>query len=160
MAQSVLEMAKDLTTALIQAGQLQPEDMQDVLQQTYANLSAMKAQEMMASTHPTEASPEPIDWRKSITRHAITCLVCGQTFKQLSIRHLRQHDLDGRSYRLKYGIPRTQPLAARATTARRQQVAQDIRPWEKTPRYMEAQKAKAAAAKKTAGRKKAAGTET
>lgn len=159
MVQSVLEMAKDLTTALIQAGQLQPEDMQDILQQTYANLSAMKAQETMAATESIEASPAPVDWRKSITRHAITCLVCGQTFKQLSIRHLRQHDLDGRSYRLKYGIPRAQPLAARATTARRQQVAQDIRPWEKTPRYMQAQKARAAAAKKTGRRRNVTETE-
>lgn len=159
MVQSVLEMAKDLTTALIQAGQLQPEDMQEILQQTYANLAAMKARETMASTGPVEAPPAPIDWRKSITRRAITCLVCGQTFKQLSIRHLRQHDLDGQSYRFKYGIPRAQPLAARATTARRQQVAQDIRPWEKTPRYMEAQKAKAVAAKKMARGKKAARTE-
>jgi predicted transcriptional regulator len=159
MVQSVLEMAKDLTTALIQAGQLQPEDMQDVLQQTYANLSAMKAQETMASAESIETSPGPVDWRKSITRHAITCLVCGQTFKQLSIRHLRQHDLDGRSYRLKFGIPRSQPLAARATTARRQQVAQDIRPWEKTPRYMEAQRVRATAAKKTGRKKSAPGPE-
>lgn len=159
MAQSVLEMAKDLTTALIQAGHLQPGDMQDTLQQTYANLMAIKAQETVGAGAPVETPPAPIDWRKSISRQAITCLVCGQTFKQLSVRHLRQHGLDGRSYRLQYGIPRTQPLAARATTARRRQVAQEIRPWERAPRYMAAQKGQATAAQQPGRKKRAAKAE-
>jgi ROS/MUCR transcriptional regulator protein len=29
------------------------------------------------------------------------------------VRHLKEHRFDGRSYRAKYGIPRTQPLAAK-----------------------------------------------
>ena len=45
------------------------------------------------------------------------------------------HGLDSRSYRTKYGIPPTQPLSARATTERRRQVVQEIRPWEKAPTY-------------------------
>jgi hypothetical protein len=47
--------------------------------------------------------------------------------------------LDGRSYRAKYGIPRIQPLAAKETTARRKQIAQETRPWEKAPIYRQAQ---------------------
>jgi predicted transcriptional regulator len=39
MAQSVLEMAKDLVMAQVQAGALPLEDMQQVLQQTYASLA-------------------------------------------------------------------------------------------------------------------------
>jgi hypothetical protein len=61
--------------------------------------------------------------------------------------------LDAHSYRLKYGIPHSQPLAARATVAKRRQIAAEVRPWEKAPAYMKAQKQKAAAAKKS-GRKK------
>ena len=80
-----------------------------------------------------------MDWRKSITRHTVTCLECGQPFKQLSHRHLQEHELDGRSYRMKYGIPRTQPLAAKTTTARRRELVQGIRPWEQTPTYLKGQ---------------------
>jgi hypothetical protein len=69
----------------------------------------------------------------------VTCLECRQTFKQLSVRHLRQHGLDARSYRIKFGIPMTQPLAARATTDRRRQVVREVRPWEKTPTYRQGQ---------------------
>ena len=152
MPQSVLEMSKELVQAQIQAGQLTPNDMQKALQDTYASLMTLQAKE----TGAVETPPVPVDWRKSISRHAITCLECGATFKQLSIRHLREHALDARLYRAKYGIPRKVSLAARDTTARRRQVVQEIRPWEKTPRYLATQKAKAAAAKKKGARKKAA----
>jgi hypothetical protein len=76
-----------------------------------------------------------VDWRKSITKYAITCLECRHAFKQLSIRHLRTHGLDARSYRTKYEMPRSQPLAARETTARRRQIVQETRPWEQSPTY-------------------------
>jgi predicted transcriptional regulator len=136
MSQSTVEMAKELILALIHTWSIPPDSMQETLQQTYAMLTTLKVQE---ETGPTPALPAvqlpTVDWRKSITKYAITCLECGHAFKQLSIRHLRTHGLDARSYRTKYGIPRSQPLAARETTARRRQVVQETRPWEQTPTY-------------------------
>ena len=129
MAQSVLEMAKDLVSGLIQAGQLSPNDMQEALQNTYASLMELQASERTGVS--ATATPQTVDWRKSITRHAVTCLECGRSFKQLSGRHLRMHDMDQRSYRTKYGIPQTQPLSGRASTARRRELANQVRPWEK-----------------------------
>ncbi len=140
MPQSALEMAKELVMAQIQVGQLQAEQVQDALRQTHASLAELKAQEDMGTTTvaPTNETP-PVDWRKSITKHTVTCLECGQSFKQLSMRHLVMHGLDGRSYRAKYGIPRTQPLAAKTTTARRRELVQGIRPWEQTSTYLKGQ---------------------
>jgi predicted transcriptional regulator len=140
MPQSLVEIATDLTMALVKTGTIRPEDMQETLQKTHTTLSALKAQEAMGTTTTGPvARTAPGDWRKSITRHAVTCLECGQSFKQLSIRHLRAHGLDNQSYRTKYSIPHTQPLAARETTERRRQVARDIRPWEKAPMYRKGQ---------------------
>jgi predicted transcriptional regulator len=140
MEQTLVEMAKDLTRSLVETGRLSAEDIQDTLQQAYATLSALKAQEKDGTSAPVPvADSSPVDWRKSITRHAVTCLECGQAFKQLSIRHLGIHGLDSRSYRIKYGIPRTQPLAARSTTERRRQVVQETRPWEQAPTYRKGQ---------------------
>jgi predicted transcriptional regulator len=137
MSQSVVEITKDLTLALIETGNMQPQDMQVTLEKTYATLTALKAQEESGVSTP--APPVPVNWRKSITKHAVTCLECGQSFKQLSLRHLRTHGLDNRSYRTKYGIPPTQPLSARATTQRRREVVREIRPWEKAPTYRKGQ---------------------
>lgn len=151
MHQSVLEMTKDLVKAQIQAGDLTSDDMRKALQDTHDSLMALQVKEEGVEAGVISVTGRPsgsIDWRKSITRHAIACLECGAVYKQLSNRHLREHDLTARLYRAKYSIPRTLPLAARETTALRRKVVQETRPWEKAPRYLEMQAGKAAAAKK------------
>ena len=150
MSQTLLEMTKDLVKSQIENQGLAPDTMQRTLQETYASLLSLKTQEDRMAAGEDDHAPRalnasaPMDWKKSITKHAVTCLECGQSFKQLSFRHLSQHDLDPRSYREKYGIPRTQPLSAKATTARRREIAQEFKPWELTPRAMQAKDAKAA----------------
>ena len=140
MTQTLLEMAKDLTRSLVETGSLSAENMQDVLQQTHTTLRTIRDQEESgAMTALPVADASPVDWRKSISKHAITCLECGLAMKQLSIHHLGIHGLDGRSYRMKYGIPKTQPLSARSTSDRRRQVVQETRPWEKAPTYRKEQ---------------------
>ena len=105
MSQTLLEMAKDLVMAQIAAHRLSPEEMHQALQHTYASLQALKAQEdangNIALATP-ETPAEPINWKKSITKHVVTCLECGASFKQLSVRHLKEHELDGKAYRIKY----------------------------------------------------------
>jgi predicted transcriptional regulator len=160
MSQTLLEMAKDLVLAQIQAKTLPPEDMHTALQQTYATLQALKAQEDANGSITVvtpKTPPERVNWRKSITKHVVTCLECGASFKQLSVRHLKEHGLDGKAYRIKYGIPRTQPLAAKEITSRRKAIVQRSRPWEKAPTFVKAQEKaqKAVAQRKKRGRAKA-----
>ena len=144
MAQPLTEMAKELTLALIEKNLLPPEDMQQQLAKTHASLLELKAHEdeMLGGRAGREApianTPAPQSWKKSIKKHSVECLICGQTFKQLSARHLHQHDLNPRTYRQQFGIPRTQPLSAKETTAMRRQIVQNIRPWEKAPTYVKA----------------------
>jgi hypothetical protein len=80
MPQSLVEIAKDLTVALVKTGTIPAEDLQETLQKTHATLSALRAQEAMGTTTtgPVAGSP-PGDWRKSITRHAVICLECGRS---------------------------------------------------------------------------------
>jgi predicted transcriptional regulator len=165
MSQTLLEMTKDLVLAQIQIKQVTPEALSSVLHNTYATLRSLQAVESLGEHRNGEGAAETwqaqavADWKPSITRHAIRCLECGETFKQLSLRHLSVHDLDPRSYRAKYNIPRTQALSAREVTARRRELAQQIRPWELAPSRQQAAsqeeakpKAKSGAAKSTASR--------
>jgi len=160
MAQPLTEMAKDLTLALIENNLIDPQDMQQRLQQIHESLCELKAHEdrYLAIGESMEevdvGRPQAKDWKKSIKKHAVECLVCGQTFKQLSARHLAQHDLNPRTYRQQFGIPSTQPLSAKETTAMRRRVVQEIRPWEKAPTYTKA-KAEAPAPAKRASKKAA-----
>lgn len=156
MPQTILEMAKDLVMAQIQAGALPLEEMHKEMQRTYTNLADLKMREDMESRESVSSlhvadmplmegeTPVPTNWKKSIKKYTIECLVCGAAFKQLSVRHLKEHGLDARSYRLKHGIPRTQPLSAKDTTSMRKKIVQQSRPWEKAPTYIKAQGRKVA----------------
>ncbi len=134
MPQSLLEMTKELVTEHIRMGQVSTDEAQSLLlstHQTLLNLQQVETSGAAPMSPEPSSAVTPADWRSTITRHAIICLECGGSFKNLSARHLRTHDLDTRSYRLKYGIPKTQPLSSRAATARRRQLAKQIRPWER-----------------------------
>lgn len=137
MSQTTLEMTKELVIAQIETKALSPDDVQTLLCQTHAVLMKLRDQETCR-----EVVPESMTWEKSVTRHTITCLECGVPFKQLSGRHLKRHGLNARSYRAKYNIPWTQPLAAKDTTTRRKQLVQRIRPWENAPQFVKAQQRK------------------
>ena len=77
MSQTLLEMAKDLVLAQIEAHRLTPEEMHTALQHTYTSLQALKTQEdshgSVAGVTP-ETRPERVHWKKSITKHTVTCL--------------------------------------------------------------------------------------
>lgn len=156
MAQSALEMAKELVSAQITAGGISPEDTSALLTETYEHLLSLHSRENPSTQSNTyQTRPRITDWKQSIAKNVVICLECGASSRQLDIRHLRQHDLDRRSYRQKYGIPRTQPLAAKESTARRRKIIQQTRPWEKAPKYMERQEsAVAGATKKKASAKR------
>ena len=169
MPQTLLEMAKDLVMAQIQAGALSPDEMHRELQRTYASLVDLKVKEDLGesgagltarrgeeASSEGEAAPVPSNWKRSIKKYTIECLVCGAAFKQLSVRHLKEHGLDARSYRVRFGIPRTQPLSAKDTTTMRKKIVQQSRPWEKAPTYIKAQGRKAgeSAAPKAASKTK------
>ncbi|MGE3536930.1 MAG: MucR family transcriptional regulator [Candidatus Tectimicrobiota bacterium] len=148
MPQTILEMAKDLVMAQIQSGGLSPEEMQKELQRTYANLAELKAKEDLGESGADlggesdldgDGAQSHVNWKKSIKKYTIECLICGAAFKQLSVRHLKEHGMDARTYRVRFGIPRTQPLSAKDTTATRKKIVQESRPWEKAPTYLKAQ---------------------
>jgi predicted transcriptional regulator len=146
MSQTLLEMTKDLVEAQIHACKLPPEDMHDALHTIHDCLLGLHARE--AYGQGEGPSRPPADWRRSITKDFVRCLVCGASAKQLSVRHLKTHGLDSLSYRQRFRIPLRQPLAARDVTAHRKQLALQIRPWEKAPMYLKKQEtAKQAAVK-------------
>ena len=144
---TILVKVKTNVLQRIQAGEIEPKNLSEALNEAYRNL-AMSESDGLLETQSEPAAARPgtiaIDWKKSLSRHAVICLECGESFKQLSRKHLSLHDLDPKSYRLRYNIPSTQALVAKETTVRRRRVANWVKPWEKTTKSMRAKgKAKA-----------------
>lgn len=100
MTPSILGMTTDLTVALIATGAVRPDAMPQTLQTIHASLRELQERQERGGggarlTQAERAGGE--SWKPSITQHAVTCLECGAAFKQLSTRHLRQHDPGSRS---------------------------------------------------------------
>jgi predicted transcriptional regulator len=143
MSQSLLEMTKELVSAQILAGGVSAEAVAPLLRTTFQNLQKLRAMEdadapvaEAAAALPSQPLP---DWKASITRRHVTCLECGAQYKQLPTRHLATHHLDPNTYRAKYGMPAAQSLAARDVIARKRELAQQNRPWEKATKARLAQ---------------------
>jgi predicted transcriptional regulator len=138
-SQTLLQMTKDLVQAQIRACKLSPQDMHETLRTIHDCLRTLSAQEASGQGGEAPWRLPPPNWQKSITKHFVRCLVCGKSAKQLTMRHLKAHGLDIRSYRQRFRIPLRQALSARTVTAHRKQLVQKFRPWEKAPTYLKKQ---------------------
>jgi predicted transcriptional regulator len=98
------------------------------IHEVYAALQAIERGEVV-SPETSEALQEEtpaISRRKAFGKDKITCMICGKSMKTLA-RHLKTaHDMKPGEYRKRFGIPRTQPLAAKAYSESRKQMAIDL----------------------------------
>jgi predicted transcriptional regulator len=139
-SQTLLQMAKDLVLAQIKANRLSPEEMHPALHNTYALLHALDTKEATHGSDILATLQRPaLNWKRSITKNFVTCLLCGARFKQLTVRHLREHGLDARSYRFRFGIPRNQALSAGYISVLHKQIMQQARTWERAPMFLKKQ---------------------
>ena len=122
MAKSLLEMAADIVKSQCQSTSMSGEDITTSLTSTFTSLQKLQTAEAKAEAVGAEENDAPvvdIKPERSILKNKIICLECGESFKMLSPKHLREHGLDGRSYRKKYGLPLRQPLCAKSLSERR-----------------------------------------
>ena len=125
MAKTLVEMAADIIQSQCGSTAMTTEEIANSLQGTFKTLQDLQSAEMQSSqdvltdpgmkTKPGLAiSPE-----KSLQKHKVTCLECGQEFKMLSPKHLKSHGLTSREYRVKHGFSLRQPLCAKSLSDKR-----------------------------------------
>ena len=123
---TLLEMATDIVSAHVSNSPMSKEDLLAEIKEVYQVLSAMEKGVVSESEQPAvaeEAVIPVISMRKAFGKDKITCMLCGKEMKTLA-RHLKTaHDLKPGEYRKQFGIPRTQPLAAKAYSESRRQMA-------------------------------------
>ena len=72
--------------------------------------------------------------RRSIREKSVLCLECGESFRQLTSRHLALHGLEPDEYREKWGLDRDVPLVCRALQRERRRRMREMRLWERRGR--------------------------
>jgi len=119
MGKSLVEMAADLVSTQINTTEMNTDEISQALNNTFQTLKNLQDAEI--SGHQVgDAQTKPVmDPAKSIQKNKIVCLECGESFKMLSPKHLRSHDLTLKEYRAKYGFTARQPLCAKALSEKR-----------------------------------------
>lgn len=119
MSKSLVEMTAEIVQSQINTREMNNDEIKAALHDTFQTLKNL--QDAEASGLPVEqAEAKPaMSPEKSIQRNKVVCLECGESFKMLSPKHLKSHDLTPKEYRKKYGFSMRQPLCAKALSERR-----------------------------------------
>ncbi len=123
MAKTLTELAAEIAVAQASHSTMSPEETSELLKKTFSCLQEIKSVE--DGTVEAEEAQEAMDPKKSIQRNKVICLECGKEFRQLTNRHLKEHDITTKEYRKKYGFGARQPLSAKTLTAARRKSAKE-----------------------------------
>jgi len=119
MAKSLVEMAADIVSAQINTSEMNTDEISQALNNTFKTLNDLQNVEISGQRMSEQQTTPVMDPAKSIQKNKIICLECGESFKMLSPKHLRSHDLTLKEYRVKYGFKARQPLCAKALSEKR-----------------------------------------
>ncbi|MGQ9860047.1 MAG: MucR family transcriptional regulator [Thermodesulfobacteriota bacterium] len=119
---SLLEMTTEILRAQASHAAMSAEEMTDAIRKVYKALRWVQTQEQKAAMAEEAPSLAGVD---SIQRSKVICLECGKSFKQLSAKHLKMHNLTPKEYKQKHSIPMRQSLSSRALSAKRRRIAKD-----------------------------------
>jgi predicted transcriptional regulator len=96
---------------------------------------------MMAGESAVSEAGAPADWKASIGKNTITCLICGYSGKLLTPHLKSKHKTTPREYRKQFGIPARTPLVSKAYRAKRSKIAKETGIGEKLRQARKAKKA-------------------
>jgi predicted transcriptional regulator len=95
----------------------------------------------MAGELMTPEAGGPADWKASIGKNTITCLICGYSGKLLTPHLKSKHKTTPREYRKQFNIPARTPLVSKAYRAKRSKIAKETGIGEKLRQARKAKKA-------------------
>jgi predicted transcriptional regulator len=96
---------------------------------------------MMAGERQSSEAGVPADWKASIAKNTITCLICGYSGKLLTPHLKSKHKTTPREYRKQFEIPARTPLVSKAYRAKRSKIAKETGIGEKLRQARKAKKA-------------------
>ncbi|BCR04397.1 MucR family transcriptional regulator [Desulfuromonas versatilis] len=123
---TILEMAAEIVAAHASTTAMSKEELVAELGELHKVLAALeKGEEVTLESAEAAAAAPAVSRKKAFGKDKVTCMICGKEMKTLA-RHLKTaHGLKPGEYRKQFDIPRTQPLAARAYSESRRQMAMD-----------------------------------
>lgn len=124
---NLLEMAAEIVASHASTTAMTKEELIAELNDIHQALAAIESGAAL-ETAPEEEEDTlapAVSRKKAFGKDKVICMICGKAMKTLA-RHLKTaHGMTASEYRKQFDIPRTQPLAARAYSESRRQMAID-----------------------------------
>ena len=96
---------------------------------------------MVAEEYTSAEAEVPADWKASIGKNTITCMLCGYNGKLLTPHLKSKHQTTPKEYRKQFAIPARTPLVSKAYRAKRRKIAKETGIGEKLRQARKAKKA-------------------
>ena len=125
---SLIEIAGELVAAHAKSVKLSTEELLQEIHRVHKTLKELEAggSPECAETGRGEDAQPSLPVREAFRKNEVVCLVCGQGGFETLTRHLgAAHRMKPGEYRKRFGIPRTQTLAAKAYSESRRKLAQE-----------------------------------
>jgi len=121
---TLLEMATEIVLSMGSSSTMSKDELLAEIASVHKGLAAIEKGEGVAEEQGQEAAAVPaVSRKKAFGKDKVICMICGKEMKTLA-RHLKTaHDMKPGEYRKQFDIPRSQPLAARAYSESRRQMA-------------------------------------
>jgi len=121
---TILALTAEIVTAHASSTQMTSDELLLELQMVYSTIQALESGKEVIPVHG-ETKPA-ITIKQAFKKNEVICMICGKGGMKTLARHLRTaHDLKPGKYRKQFGIPSKQPLATKAFSESRRQMAME-----------------------------------
>jgi predicted transcriptional regulator len=126
MSNQFVKLAADIVIANSTGKGFTTEQLTDMLKAVADTLGRLEVAGGMLEEESTSAAAEvPADWKASIGRNTITCMLCGYSGKLLTPHLKSKHKTTPSEYRKQFAMPARTPLVSKAYRAKRIKIAKE-----------------------------------
>lgn len=143
MSKQFVRLAADIVIANSTGKGFTTEQLTQMLKSVADTLEelAVETEGTAAAASPSSEAGVPSDWKASIGKNTITCMICGYSGKLLTPHLKSKHKTTPREYRKQFAIPAGTPLVSKAYRAKRSKIAKESGIGEKLKQARKAKKA-------------------
>ena len=143
MSKQFVRLAADIVIANSTGKGFTTEQLTQMLKEVADTLEglAVETEGMVAAESPSSEAAIPTDWKASIGKNTITCMLCGYSGKLLTPHLKSKHQTTPKEYRKQFAMPARTPLVSKAYRAKRIKIAKESGIGEKLRQARKAKKA-------------------
>jgi predicted transcriptional regulator len=141
--QTFVRLAADIVIANSTGKGFTTEQLTQMLKSIADTLEELAAEHggMVAAEPSSSETGVPTNWKASIGKNIITCMICGYSGKLLTPHLKSKHKTTPREYRKQFAMPARTPLVSKAYRAKRSKIAKETGIGEKLKQARKAKKA-------------------